>query len=326
MRSAIQRPGSWRGAGRVRSGLIACMCLAVLTRVDGLAPAAVGLDPSAALAEVAVVTDEDGVPMLYPTAPGGRYRLGQQDPNSAVGFAIEHNMPATARSEGALHYWNVPAYALTYASSRSGWTSRLHLYASGGHQLYTWKTQQGYLSSPTDVRNQEFTAYVRLHQILDPLQAVLTLKIRGGAHTARNGDLASCSMMTLEPGGPRAVTRFRKELVHPHYDSVRLTPAFATALVDNQWLGLKLVSYEVTGGTPTVMKRLYVDTDPLDLATGRPKNQWRLLSAYEDVAGRSTGQYTTLVNWGGWQTTVRADGVHDVDFALLSVREIRPPP
>lgn len=277
-------------------------------------------------AAATVVTDEDGVQMLYPSAPGTQYRLGRQDPNSAPGFTIERKTMATAHVDGALHYWNVLSYAFTYASGGTGWTSRLHLYASGGQQRYTWKTQLGYLSSPADVRHQEFTAYVRIHQILDPTNVALTLKIRGGAHTARHGDLASCTMMTFEPGGPRAVTRFRKELLHPHYDSVTLTPAFATALVDNQWFGLKLVSYGVHGDAARVVNRLYVDTDPFELSTGRPKNQWRLLSEYVDVAGLRTGQYATLADWGGWQTTVRTDGIHDLDFALLSVREIMPPP
>jgi hypothetical protein len=256
-----------------------------------------------------MMMDEDGVQMLYPSAPGARYRLGGQDPNSAPGFTIEHQTTATAHVDGSLHYWNVLSYALTYTSGGAGWTSRLHLYASGGSQHSTWKTQHGYLSSPADVRNQEFTAYVRIHQILDPANLALTLKIRGGAHTARNGDLASdlasCTMMTLEPGSPRAVTRFRKELVHPYYDSVQLTPAFATALVDNQWFGLKLVSYGVSGDATKVVNRLYVDTDPFDVATGKPKNQWRLLSEYVDVEGRRTGEYTKLVDWGGWQTTLR---------------------
>ena len=273
-----------------------------------------------------MVTDEDGVQMLYPSAPGARYRLGGQNPNRAPGFAIEKKTTATAHVDGALHYWNVLSYALTYASGGSGWTSRLHLYASGGRQFYTWKTQHGYLSNPADVRNQEFTAYVRIRQILDPTNVALTLKIRGGAHTSSNDDLASCTMMTLEPGGTRAVTRFRKELVHPHYDSVLLTPAFTTALVENQWFGLKLVSYGVPGDATRVVNRLYVDTDPFDLATGKPQNHWRLLSEYVDVEGLSTGQYAKLADWGGWQTTLRTDGIHDLDFALLSVREIMPPP
>jgi len=317
------------GCGRTgyqRYALIACVLVFVLAPLGALALGAAVSGSLAPPAEAAMVMDEDGVQMLYPSAPGSWYRLGAQDPNRAPGFTIEHQTPATARVEGALHYWNVPSYALTYARGGSGWTSRLHLYASGRRQRYTWKTQYGYLASPADVRNQEFTAYVRLHQILDPPRVALTLKIRGGAHTARDGDLASCAMMTLEPGGSRAVTRFRKELVHPQYDSVTLTPTFATALVDNQWFGLKLVSYGVRGDATKVVNRLYVDTAPFALATGMPQNQWRLLSAYVDVEGVSTGQYSKLAAWGGWQTTLRTDGIHDLDFALLSVREIMPPP
>jgi hypothetical protein len=45
---------------------------------------------------------------------------------------------------------------------------------------------------------------------------------------------------------------------------------------------------------------------------------------YTDVEGQSTGRYSKLVNWGGWQTTVRTDGYNDIDFAFPSVREIIP--
>ena len=55
-------------------------------------------------------------------------------------------------------------------------------------------------------------------------------------------------------------------------------------------------------------------------------DHWCLLSEYVDVEGLRTGAYSKLVDWGGWQTTVRTDGIHDLDFALLSVREIMPPP
>lgn len=333
--AGYETPQEWptllAGQGSTRTTIghclpfVACCLVVVLCELVTMASAGGAPSDPAPHAEGTMMTDEDGVQMLYPSAPGTRYRLGEQDPNSAPRFTIEKNMTATAHIDGALHYWNVPSYALTYASGGAGWTSRLHLYASGGPQRYTWKTQHGYLSNPADVRNQEFTAYVRIHQILDPANAALTLKIRGGAHTTRDGDLASCTMMTLEPGGPRAVTRFRKELSHPLYDSVPLTPAFTTALVDNQWYGLKLVSYGVPGDVTKVVNRLYVDTDPFDVATGKPINQWRFLSEYVDIEGLRTGVYTKLADWGGWQTTVRADGIHDLDFTLLSVREIMPP-
>lgn len=266
--------------------------------------------------------DDDGVQMLFPSAPGSQFRLGQQDPNHAPNFSIEQKTIATAQVEGTLRYWNVESHPLSYASGGTGYTSRLHLFASGGQQLYTWRNQPGYLAMPVDVRNQEFTVYVRIHQILDPTHLAVTLKIRGGRHTDSNPDLASCTMMTFEPAS-RSITRFGKELIHPNYDYVKLTPAIATALVDNQWYGLKLVSY--MSDPSHVVNRLYIDTDPFDFTSGKPNNHWQLLSEYVDVEGTSTGQYSRLADWGGWQTTVRVDGVHDLDFVLPSVREILPP-
>lgn len=279
--------------------------------------------------------DADGVEMLYPSAPGGSsFRLGGQNPNNDANLMIEKSTAgavqiAMPQSDGALHYWNLKSYRFTYASTgEPGWTSRVHIFASGGtRQLYTWKTQHGYLYSPADVRNQEFTVYVRIHGVLDAPHEAITLKIRGGAHTASDGDLASCTMMTFEPGGRNGVTRFRKELVHPNYDSVILRPQFPAALLEGQWYGLKLVSYELPGDSSRVVNRLYLDVDPIDFAVGKPKNNWRLFSEYIDVEGQkleSSGQYSKLVDWGGWQTTLRTDGINDLDFAFLSVREILP--
>jgi hypothetical protein len=276
--------------------------------------------------------DPDGVALLFPSAPNGSsFRLGTQNPNNTANFAIERASAsvaevATAGMDGAFHYWNLLSHPLTYASGGSGFTSRLHMYASGGQQLYTWKTQNGYLSSPADVRNQEVTAYVRIHGILDAPRVAINLKIRGGAHTSSNPDLASCSMMAFQAASKPV--RYSKELIHPQYDGVQLAPLFQVALTEGQWYGLKLVSYSVPGDASRVVNRLYVDTDPIDFATGTPKNDWRLLSEYVDVEGQKVnpaGQYTKLVDWGGWMTTVRTDGIHDVDFALVSVREIVPP-
>ena len=270
--------------------------------------------------------DGDGVQMLFPSAPGSGFWLGSSDPNTTSHFAIEQGTKAVAGSEGAIRFWNIPSYPFNYASGGSGWTSRLHLHASGGtQQQFTWKTQSGYLYSPADVRNQEFTVFARAHRILDPARAALTLKIRGGAHTSSNGDLASCIMLTLHPAGVGYVTRFGKELFHPDYDYLQLTPRFDAALTDGAWVGMKMVSYSVAGRSDQVVNRLYLDSDPFDPATGKPRNGWRLFSEYVDVEGQSTGRYSKLADWGGWQTTFRTDGIHDLDFAIISVREIVPP-
>jgi len=268
--------------------------------------------------------DEDGVAKLLSSAPGVHFHLGKNNPNRAGNFQIERKTPALRRTDGALEYWNVTAHDLDYASGGSGKTSRLHIYAGAGQQAHTWKTQQGYLASPSDIRNQELTAFVRVHGIADSKRAAITLKIRGGAHSAKNPDLASCTMMTFQAASTGTVARFGKELVHPIYDYVQLTPAFNAALIENQWFGLKLLSYAMPGDSTRVVNRLYLDGEPFERQSGKPRNRWQLLAEYVDSEGLSTGRYTTLADWGGWQTTLRTDGVGSLDFAMISLREIQP--
>ncbi len=269
--------------------------------------------------------DEESVRMLFPTAPGSIFRLGTRNPNSSSNFQIEKMTTASRHVESGIQFWRISAHDLKYASGGFGKTSRLHIYAGGARQLYTWKTQTGFLSSPADIRNQEFTAFARVQGISDPKRAAISLKIRGGAHSEKNPDWASCAMLTFQAATTGAVARFGKELVHPIYDYVRLTPRFDSALVEGRWVGLKLVSYSSPREAGHVVNRLYLDTDPFNPATGKPRNEWKLFAEFIDVEGASTGRYTKLVNWGGWQTTLRTDGVDRLDFTLISLRAIVPP-
>jgi hypothetical protein len=263
--------------------------------------------------------DEDGVKMLLPSAPGTNFRLGANDPNNTDGFLIENNMVATEQQLGSLRYWNTDAFNLDYTGGGSGKTARLHIIS--GEQKFTWRNQSGFLSSPNDLKNQEFTAYVRVHDVFDASRAMVTMKIRGGKHWPSNGDLASCTMMTLSVNGN---SMFGKELTHPNYDYVKLTPQTNASLKDNQWVGLKVISYAEPGDPTKVVNQLYVDMNPFD-ASGKPLNEWRLMSEYVDTEGTSTGRYSKLADWGAEQTTVRTDGVGSIDFALVSAREITPP-
>lgn len=267
----------------------------------------------------ATAVDEDGVQMLLPSAAGTSFRLGTSDPNSLAGFLIENNVVATEQTTDSLRYWNTAAFGFNYTAGGSGKTTRLHII--GGEQKYNWRTQNGFLATPSDLRNQEFTAYVRVHDIFDAKKAMVTMKIRGGKHIAGNADLASCTMMTLSAAG---TTSFGKELTHPSYDYVKLAPRFDAALEDGQWVGMKLVSYSKPADPTKVVNQLYVDTDPFNPG-GQPVNGWRLLSEYVDSEGTDTGRYTKLADWGGEQTTIRTDGVGSLDFAFVSAREITPP-
>ena len=269
-------------------------------------------------------TDQDGVVKLYPDAPGLALSVGGE--KSLVGAAhlsVDNDVQPVRQTDGGFEYWTLPAYAFNYASGGQGRTARLHISASGLEQQNTWQTQPDYLSGPLDLGDQEFTAYVRVRGIHDARRAAIALKIRGGAHTANDPALASCTMMTFAsreaPGG---VSRFGKELDHPTYDYVPLPLCFDTSLREGHWVGLKLVSFRDPKDVTQVINRLYVDDEPFT-TEGKPNNDFRLLSEYIDRAGQSTGEYDTLVDWGGVSSTLRVDGVNELDVAILSARAIR---
>lgn len=297
----------------------------VFTRRAALAGSLAAWHWPSAIGQQLPTLDAQGVRMLLPTLGGGTVlSLGQQDPNTAPNMAFDYKIKAVAGFEAGVAFWTMPSVALDYSSGNKGTTARVHLRAPGAKQRYNWKTQQGYLSSPRDVRNQEFTVYLRVHELLTPTIAQAALKIRGGGHHTNDPDAGACTMMTFSPATHKTITRFGKELSHPVYDYVDLKPLFDAALRDNTWVGLKLLSWSARQNPAQVINQLHIDTTPFD-ATGKPANQWRLLSEYIDVEGKSTGRYTKLVDWGALQTTLRVDGYRSVDFAHMSVREITPP-
>jgi hypothetical protein len=280
---------------------------------------------SASFASPGSELDPDGVLRLLPDAPGSAFRLGADDPNRLAALVIEKGTRAVPGSAGGVRFWTLRTYPLDYSSGGTGKTARLHIHASGRAQLFTWQDQHGFLASELDLKNQELTAYVRVRGIFDLRRAAVSLKIRGGEHSQRAPERASCVMLTFAPRGARALSRFGKELNHPDYDYVTLPLQADAALEEDRWVGLKLVSFEDRSSPERVVNRLYVDDRPF-LPDGRPRNGFVLLSEYVDRAGQKTGFYSTLVNWGGYQTTLRVDGVDELDVAILSVREITPPP
>ncbi|MGA9520989.1 MAG: hypothetical protein WBV82_05970 [Myxococcaceae bacterium] len=53
--------------------------------------------------------------------------------------------------------------------------------------------------------------------------------------------------------------------------------------------------------------------------------QFRLYTEWTDRDGENTGLYSTAATWASWVTSFRVDGWREVDFAILSAREIIPP-
>jgi hypothetical protein len=287
-------------------------------------PSGRGGGPNEPSAPATFGADADGVSKLSPDAAGPNFRLGGTDPNDREGLEIEEGARAVRGSEAGVEYWTLPTYDFEYSEDgRAGKTARLHISSVGASQVYDWHTQSGFLAKPDDLGDQELTAYVRVHRIVDPEHAAFELKIRGGQHKDREPALASCTMMTFATQRAPGVSRFGKELNHPEYDYVDLPLRFNTELRPERWFGLKLVTFVDPERTDRVVNRLYVDDEPFS-ADGSPRNDFRLLTEYVDRPGVSTGLYDTLVDWRGYVTTLRIDGVESIDVAFLSARAIDP--
>lgn len=271
----------------------------------------------------ALQLDADGIAMLFPPNPAGSgWNLGARNPNADPAYFDLNGDKATQGSENGISYWTTTGHKVSYASGApDGVTVRLNIKPSGGAQKYSWTNgalANGYLGNPRDLKNLEATVYVRVSNPKGT-HTSMNWKVRGGKHSSSNGDLASCVEMGVPYGGdaPKAA----RELHHPNYDYVKLTPKFPYQLQAGKWVGVKMVSYLVPGGTKN---QLYLDTNPFD-ASGKPRNDFKLYTEWMDKDGQSTGRYKQAATWAGWVTTFRVDGWNRVDFTHLSAREIIPP-
>ncbi|NOK04410.1 MULTISPECIES: hypothetical protein [Myxococcus] len=275
--------------------------------------------PPAPVAEVG----PDGVGMLFPSEPSGSsFYLGDGDPSNSEPFFNMKGDEATPGLESGVPYWSTPGHRVTYASGKpAGKTVRLHLRPSGGEQSFTWRDgalENGFIGSPDDLLNFEATVYVRVHED-NGTHHSMSWKMRGGQHTKPEVARSSCVGMDVPFGG--ASPQAYRELDHPTYDFLSLTPYFDYQLQEGRWLGVKVVSYLVEGGTRNL---LFLDTNPFD-ASGKPRNEFRLFTEWHDRDGESTGHYDRAATWAGLETTFRVDGWRRVDFAYPSAREIVPP-
>lgn len=267
--------------------------------------------------------DADGVLMLAtPNPNGASWRLGTQDPNQVSStYFVNYGDAPTKVVEGPLTFWTTTGEVITYSDgSPDGRTARFYMRPGGGTQRYGWNSgaqQYGYLATAKDLKNFEATAYVRVRGNLGKHVSMSWL-LRGGSHSSNQPDFSSCTGLQI-PWTGQSAKAFR-EYTHPNYDYVYLTPKFSYAFSEGRWLGTKVLSWNVTGGT---MNRLYLDTDPFD-AQGKPRNNFRLYLEWND-RNTDTGRYTVAATWGGWQTSMRIDGWRNTDFTLLSAREILPP-
>jgi hypothetical protein len=89
---------------------------------------------------------------------------------------------------------------------------------------------------------------------------------------------------------------------------------------DNKWVGIKHVHIVDDGKTQST-NMLFVDTDPFD-TNGKPQNNWRLKGQWTDKG--VSGYNNIPATWRSQVDKVRVDGWNEVDFTLMSIREIDP--
>src|SRR2546425_391059 len=288
--------------------------------------------------------DSFGVQQFYAQDPSKQSYVLSGNPNSQPGSRVDGGGSATAGVEGALHYWSFPGRVGGLASGGTQTTARLNLnpQLSTGTTL-DWQVaeQKGYQASPQDIAQSEMTGYLRLRGVVDNTQHI-SYKV-GGEHTSSDGNLAGTFGMDINfngvyGGGSSRGATSEKELTYPNYeffsDPVHTQTGVIASSTVEKWVGIKVVSRHVPNafsGLCTLVAncqgqlyQTYIDIDPIDLATGKPKNNWHLLASHLDD-GSETGMYSGHKTvWGMKFFQWRVNGASNIDFAYLSVHGIDP--
>lgn len=286
----------------------------------------------------------DGVQQLYPTATGGtEFFLNQAAPYSGgaytslstaqfnISYGQANTFPFTTHSDpSGLVFFNTTGSPITYKSgAKPGRSVRLDCFPDGGrnanHTNYAWNNNPvGYLYTAKGIRNAEMTAFIRVHGDLGAHQSY-AFKMGG-----RDEDAIRSLFEMVYPTATHADIQCNYNYAHFPYVNVKPKAITANppALADNgKWIGAKVI-HKVAADMKSSDWEMWVDVDPFN-AQGKPNNNWVLSATYHDVG--TSGYNNIPTTWKCHKDLVRIDGFANVDFTLLSDREIdfsgnTPPP
>jgi hypothetical protein len=267
---------------------------------------------------------EDGIQVLSPIDPqGSKYLLSNKDPNTDPELQIdakkENGKTAIKMEQGGITFWRIISRKGKFASTgKDNWTSRTHIVIteSKGTPItgVVNAKKKGFLVSPKDFRDLEFTVICRIKGIKDD-EETFSLKIRGGPHIKKKEHTLCCEGMV--PYLSEREKLYSREMTHPNYEFEKINMVGEFPKQGEKWIGLKLISYNTSfHNHPGVNMEMYVDKDPLD-ENGRPKNNWIKMWTFTDENNRAP-------IWGGKFVTLRVDMCESVDITHINCVSIKP--
>jgi hypothetical protein len=261
--------------------------------------------------------DPFGVSEIYPTKENGsEWFVDMQNPVEDETFSISSDLPIL-RSAIDNEAWLINDTQI-----------RMNVVTPPGEQPW---------------RDIEMTGYFKVRSIYDPNSSGpreedngngnegggvpdLTMRARGGAHSSENpcdGTALNGSFDVL-----KGETFWKKEIWHTGgYTNSRGTTMAIDSPLLNNWIGLKVVMYNINNGTAVKMET-YIDANNT--------NQWTKVTEVTDEGGwfaNSSDEVFNSADCGkskdyvitnsGPIATFRADNIA-FDFKNLSIREINP--
>jgi hypothetical protein len=273
--------------------------------------------------------DEDGILMMGTPKPGGySYRFDpilfpfkdtRLDVSEAGGFEI--------KQEGPVKF--IRFFSHRPSTGGKDYTVRLNIFTEDkldkDKQEYNWingAPQMGWLTRPNDLKNGEWTFICRPNKIMDYTDSI-SAKLGGGKHTREvpeNFDASCWNVHWNYDGSTKDIIDF--EFIHPNYEKNHTVKLYNTykPLGDNRWFGCKVVSMVRPDHSARDIVA-YFNEDPIDLRTGKPKNDgWK---KYFEFTHTGQGEkYNIPHTWGGAKNTWRNDQLTSMDVAYMNHREI----
>jgi hypothetical protein len=290
--------------------------------------AGIPMSQSEAAPAIAEKSDEDGILMMATPKPGGySYRFNPSlFPSNDIRLDVSGAGGIELKEEGAVKFIRFMSHNPGKGEGNN--TVRLHVYtkdrADQDRQQYDWingAQEMGWLTKPNDLKNGEWTFICRPNKILDYTNAI-SAKLGGGEHSSEfpKNNEASCWNVNwyYDPSRINVITF---EFIHPDYEhghKVEVLNKYQP--LGDRWFGCKVVSMVRPDHSARDIVA-YFNEDPIDLNTGKPKNDgWKKYFEFTHT-GQGT-KYNMVHTWGGAKNTWRNDQLTSMDVAYMNHREI----